>query len=420
MEKAILVHLISDKGGKLSAADSLHELEGLAHSAGAEVVHKIVQTRPGVDPRYLIGSGKVEEIGLILQEKGAELVIFNRRLSSIQQRSLEDKLEVKVIDRTQLILDIFAQRARSSEGKLQVELAQLNYLLPRLTGKGTAMSRLGGGIGTRGPGETKLEIDRRRIQERITKIRREIRRVQTRREGRIRNRCEGPIPFVSLVGYTNAGKSTLFNALTREKAFTSSQLFATLDPIHRRVSFSDGTYYFLSDTVGFIRKLPEELLTAFMATLVEVREADCIGHVIDCSSPVHKEHIQAVEGILDELGVGDTPILKIYNKIDNMPDGRRFLVNNTANAASGVYISAKNGWGISHFQKTLQDILFGDFRTYHLQIPRSHSDLITSFSQWAIILKKWDGGDIFHLKVLAKPDKMRPYTIYINRGESPW
>ncbi|MBU4329327.1 MAG: GTPase HflX [Acidobacteria bacterium] len=420
MEKAILVHLISDKRGKLTAEDSLQELEGLARSAGAEVVHKIVQSRPGIDPRYLIGSGKVEEIALFLLEKEADLVIFNRRLSPTQQRSLEDRLEVKVIDRTQLILDIFAQRARSKEGKLQVELAQLNYLLPRLTGKGTALSRLGGGIGTRGPGETKLEIDRRRIQGRITKIRRDISGVQSRREDQRRNRSKGPIPFVSLVGYTNAGKSTLFSSLSHEKTFTSTQLFATLDPIHRRVSFSDGAYFFLSDTVGFIRKLPKELLTAFMATLVEVREADCIGHVIDCSSPSHTEHIQAVEDILDELEVGDTPILKIYNQIDNLPDGRRFLANNTEKAASGVYISAKNGWGIPHLRKALQNILFGKFKTYHLRIPRSRADLIPSFSQWAIILKKWEGGDIFHLKVLAKPDKIEPYAIYINRGENPW
>jgi len=419
MEKAILIHLVTDKKGKTAAEDSLQELEGLASTAGADVVKKMIQSRPGIDPRYLIGSGKVDELRDVLYKNEATLAIFNLELSPIQQRSLEDELEVKVIDRTQLILDIFAQRARSSEGKLQVELAQLNYLLPRLTGKGTALSRLGGGIGTRGPGETKLEIDRRRIKERITKIRRDIRKIQIRREDQRKSRSEGPIPFVSLVGYTNAGKSTLFSSLASEKTFTSSQLFATLDPIHRRVSFSDGTSCFLSDTVGFLRKLPEQLITAFMATLVEVKEADCIGHIIDFSSPVYSEHIKAVEKILDELGVRDTPVLKIYNKIDSLPNGQRFLDRNTKNG-EGVYISAKKGWGIASLREALQKILFKNFKIYHLKIPKSQRDLISSFNQWTIVLKKWEGEDIFHLKVLAKPDKIKPYEDYIYRGESLW
>ncbi|MBM3285348.1 MAG: GTPase HflX, partial [Candidatus Aminicenantes bacterium] len=274
-EKAILVHLTTSRKEKEAAEESMTELANLAAAAGAHVVEKIFQYRPRISPRYFIGEGKAEELGRVGEELEANLIIFDHNLTPIQQRSLEEKTQTKVIDRTQLILDIFAQRARSNEGKLQVELAQLNYLLPRLVGKGIALSRLGAGIGTRGPGEKKLEEDRRRIVDRISRIRREIRSIQERRENQRKSRRESPIPTVSLVGYTSAGKSTLFNQLCNENVPTSPTLFATLDPVLRRVEFSDGLYFFLSDTVGFVRKLPVELVSSFRATLEEIKEADC-------------------------------------------------------------------------------------------------------------------------------------------------
>ena len=273
MEKAILVHLSTDKIGKAEAEESLFELKGLAKTAGAVVTKEIIQHRHSVNPKYFIGEGKVSELIIQKEETGADMIIFDHTLSAVQKKNLEDRIQGKIIDRTQLILDIFVQRARSKEGKLQVELAQLNYLLPRLLGKGTSLSRLGGGIGTRGPGEKKLEEDRRRIQDRIALIKKELQKIQKRRSRQRTTRKKGVIPIAALVGYTNAGKSTLFNQLSQEKMFVSPQLFATLDPVIRRVGFQDGTYFLVSDTVGFIRQLPTELFTAFRATLEEVGEA---------------------------------------------------------------------------------------------------------------------------------------------------
>ncbi|MEA3420826.1 MAG: GTPase HflX, partial [Acidobacteriota bacterium] len=305
MEKAILIHVNSSKKEKLEAEESMQELKGLARAAGAESVHKIFQFLPEKNPKTLIGKGKLSETISLKNELQADLVILDHNLSPIQQRNLEDKIQGKVIDRTQLILDIFAQRAKSKEGILQVELAQLNYLLPRLIGKGKTLSRLGGGIGTRGPGEKKLEEDRRRIQDRISKIKKDLLRIQKRRAIQRKSRNKGPVPIVSLVGYTNAGKSTLFNKLSKENIFISSQLFATLDPVIRRVSFSDGLCFFLSDTVGFIKKLPVELISSFKATLEDLREADCICHVIDITSSQYSSQKDAVDNILSELGTSE-------------------------------------------------------------------------------------------------------------------
>ncbi len=325
-----------------------------------------------------------------------------------------------MIDRTQLILDIFAQRARSREGKLQVEHAQLNYYLPRLLGKGTALSRLGGGIGTRGPGEKKLEEDRRRIQDRISKIKKEILKVQKRRATQRKRRQTSPIPFVSLVGYTNAGKSTLFNHLSRANMFTSPQLFATLDPILRRVSFSDGLYFFLSDTVGFIKKIPVELITSFRATLEELKDADCIIHVIDITSSSTHSQITAVEDTLSDIGIPDIPTIKVFNKIDLLPNAKELLRKNQSPDSYSVYTSAKTGDGIQDLKEQLRAILFRDMELFYLRIPNSRKEMIESFSKWTIILKRREDGDYSELKIMADPRSIVNYLPYIKKGEENW
>lgn len=420
MEKAILINLATNKKEKDTAEESMLELKGLAQAAGAEVVQEIFQARPEISPKYFIGKGKVSEISFLKDELQANLIIFDNNLTPIQQRNLEDEISGKIIDRTQLILDIFAQRARSKEGKLQVELAQLNYLLPRLLGKGQALSRLGGGIGTRGPGEKKLEEDRRRIQDRISKIRKDIFKVQRRRANQRKSRKKGPIPLVSLVGYTNAGKSTLFNCLSKEKMLTSSQLFATLDPVLRRITFSDGLYFFLSDTVGFIKKLPVELIEAFKATLEEIKEADCICHMIDTTSSHYDSQVEAVENILSELGVVDIPIIKVFNKIDLLPNKTQLLKKNTRPNNMAVYVSAKTGDGIQALKENIRSILFKGLKIYYLSIPRSDKKIIPSFPKWAIVLKSRENGDYSELKIMADPKSVLNYLPYIKKGEKNW
>ncbi|MGD8534773.1 MAG: GTPase HflX [Candidatus Aminicenantes bacterium] len=420
MEKAILIHLSTNRKEKSDAEESMKELRGLAHAAGAEVVEEIFQFRPGISPKYLIGEGKVSEISQLKEEKEAELIIFDNDLSPIQQQNLEDDVQVKVIDRTQLILDIFAQRARSKEGKLQVELAQLNYYLPRLLGKGTALSRLGGGIGTRGPGEKKLEEDRRRIQDRISKIKNEIMKIQKRRATQRKRRKRSPIPVVSLVGYTNAGKSTLFNRLTREKMFTSPQLFATLDPILRRVSLPDGLHFFLSDTVGFIKKIPVELITSFRATLEELKEADCILHVIDINSSTFERQISAVEATLSDIGIPDIPVINIFNKIDLLPNKQELLEKNQSSDGGSIHVSAKSGDGILDLKGHLRSVLFRGMELFYLRIPKSQKELVESFSRWTMVLKRRENGDYSELKIMADPQKLVNYLPYIKRGEENW
>lgn len=421
MEKAILVHLATNKREQAEAEESIKELRGLAQAAGADIIQEVYQFRPNISPKFFIGRGKVEEILKLKQETQANLIIFDHNLSPIQQKSLEDAIRGKIIDRTQLILDIFAQRAQSKEGKLQVELAQLSYLLPRLLGRGKALSRLGGGIGTRrGPGEQKLEEDRRRIQDRISRINKEILRVQKRRAHQRKSRQKGPIPVVSLVGYTNAGKSTLFNALSKESVFTSSQLFATLDPILRRAQLPDGLYYFLSDTVGFIKKLPIELIEAFKATLEEIKESDCILHVIDTNSSLGDIQIEAVENILSDLGVRDIPVIKVFNKIDLFPNKPEILTKNTNPPNQSVYISAKKGDGLDELRKKLRTHLFRNMNFYYLSIPKSKKNLISSFSKWSIVLKKRANRENIEIKIMADPKLVLNYTPYIKKGGTNW
>ncbi|NIM91032.1 MAG: GTPase HflX [Candidatus Aminicenantes bacterium] len=420
MERSILINLATTKKEKLEGEESLQELEGLTATAGAQVVHKILQSRSEISPKYFIGEGKVEELAQMRGDLEADLIIFDHNLTPIQQRSLEEKIGTKVIDRTQLILDIFAQRARSKEGKLQVELAQLNYLLPRLVGKGQALSRLGAGIGTRGPGEKKLEEDRRRILDRISKIKKEIENVQKRRTHQRKSRKKSPIPTVSLVGYTNSGKSTLFNCLSHEKMYTSSQLFATLDPVLRRVSFVDGLYFFLSDTVGFIKKLPIELITSFKATLLEVKEADCICHIIDITSPNPESRIEAVDNVLAEIGASRIPLIRVRNKIDLMPNSKELLKKNSPFDSRDLYVSAKTGEGIDSLKDALRVMLFEDFHLYYLRIPKSKKELIHSFPKWSVVLKRRENGDYFELKIMADSQSVLNFLPYVKRGEDKW
>ncbi|MFQ6108775.1 MAG: GTPase HflX [Candidatus Aminicenantales bacterium] len=420
MERALLVHLSANREAKRLAEESMEELKRLAQAAGAEPVGEVFQYRPEINPKYLIGEGKVAEIAHLKERLDVDLVIFDHNLSPIQQRSLEEEIQGKVIDRTQLILDIFAQRARSREGKLQVELAQLNYFLPRLLGKGKALSRLGGGIGTRGPGEKKLEEDRRRILDRISKIKNDIKKIQRRRAIQRKSRKKSPVPIVSLVGYTNAGKSTLFNRLSQEKMFTSSQFFSTLDPVLRRVNFSDGLYFFLSDTVGFIRNLPLELISSFKATLEELKEANCICHIIDVTSSTCETQIEAVENILSELGVSDIPTLRIFNKIDLIANRKELLKRNKNTGGRKVYISARTGEGLLDLKEKLRSILFEDLRLYCLRIPKSKKHMVHSFANWSLVLKRRERGDYFEIKIMAHPHLIMNYLPYIKRGDANW
>jgi GTP-binding protein HflX len=318
-DRALLVHVALGR-----AADSearVAELRELCRTAGVQVLDVVEQRRSQPDPKYLVGRGKLEEILLRAMHVGAETVIFDPNLSPTQARAISDFTELKIIDRTMLILDIFAQHASSRDGKLQVELAQLKYALPRLIEKNTMMSRLTGGIGGRGPGETKLEINRRRARERVTLLSKQLDQLQRNRQLRRKRRGDRGVPIVAIVGYTNAGKSTLLNGLTDGDALVADQLFATLDPISRRLRFPREREVVLTDTVGFIRDLPPDLVAAFRATLEELGDADLLVHVVDASDDDHEDHIAAVTAILHELELGEKRRLLVFNKCDQLPPG---------------------------------------------------------------------------------------------------
>jgi GTP-binding protein HflX len=360
VERAALVSLVMGSARRVDADQSLDELAGLADAAGATVVLRMLQERPKPDPATFIGAGKVTGLAATCAEMDVDVVIFDNELTPAQLRQLETRLERKVVDRTQLILDIFARRARTREGKWQVELAQLRYLLPRLVGSSTALSRLGGGIGTRGPGETKLETDRRRIRVRIQAIQREIDLVRQRRSQLRERRHKQSVPTVALVGYTNAGKTTLFNRLTNETALASDALFVTLDPLVRQVRLPDRRELLVSDTVGFIDRLPHALVAAFRATLEEVAEADLVLHVIDAANPERERQMAAVKRVLDEVGALDVPTIDVYNKIDDTSDDEQRRLRDADPAAA--LISARTGAGIGELLQMVASRLELDTR----------------------------------------------------------
>ena len=356
-----------------SGRDSLEELQELAESAGAKIEASLLQVRDALDPATLVGRGKLDEIRIEAEMRHVPLVIVDHDLTPGQLRNFEKGVGRRVIDRTQLILDIFATHARTREGQLQVELAQLNYLLPRLTGRGEELSRLGGGIGTRGPGEQKLETDRRRIRDRVRKIQESIETVRRQRATRRQARHAQPLGMIALVGYTNAGKSTLFNALTHADVLTSSKMFATLDPTVRAVKLPSRRKVLLSDTVGFLRDLPPDLIAAFRATLEEVQEAALIIHVSDISNPHHTEHDADVLKILDDLGVRDRLRLNVFNKIDQLSDDDlAALKKSNEKRENAVFTSAVSGAGLDELLIRIDAMMPVDpLVRLHLRIPVS-------------------------------------------------
>ena len=372
-EKAALVGLVSGHARRLEAERSMDELAGLADAAGADVVLRVLQERAKPDPATYLGSGKVQSLSVSCSETAADLVIVDGELTPAQLRQLEKQVGLKILDRTQLILDIFARRAQTREGKLQVELAQLKYLLPRLAGSSDALSRLGGGIGTRGPGETKLESDRRRIRTRIHSMSEDIERVRQRRAQLRERRHKAAVPTVALVGYTNAGKTTLFNLLAGAHAAASNALFVTLDPLVRQVRLPDNRDLLVSDTVGFIDRLPHALVAAFRATLEEVVGADLVLHIIDAAAPDRDRRMRAVQQVLEEIGATGMPIIEVFNKCDQLTVDERRRLQNSDPAA--LCISAVQRDGVDELVETIASRLALDVRRVTLTFdPESPDD----------------------------------------------
>jgi GTP-binding protein HflX len=402
-EKALLVGVeLPSRQHQVPLAYSLEELERLAKTAGATVLGKHAQQVRNVTPATLIGRGKVDEIQASIKQLDANLVIVDEDLTPAQQRNLETAFKVRVVDRSQLILDIFAQRARSNEGKLQVELAQLEYLLPRLTRQWTHLSRLGGGIGTRGPGETQLEVDRRRIRERIGHLKRRLETVERTRTLQRKERHEVPFATVALVGYTNAGKSTLMNTLTRAGVFVEDKLFATLDPTTRALRLPSGDKVMIVDTVGFINKIPHSLIEAFKSTLEEVSRADLLLHLVDMANPLYDEQIQVIERVLSEIGAGEIPTLLVPNKIDVVEElPLREL--KSKDVVDVCPISALTGAGVAKLLETVGTILDREKQLFEASFTPAQGNLIALLRERGRIVTESYDGEQVHVTALVTP-----------------
>ena len=418
-ERAVLVGM--EYNGMLNTLgwtieDSVEELKQLADTAGAQVVAKFMQKRPKPDPAFFIGKGKVQELALFVQQENIDLCIFDDELSPAQQRNIEQAMGIRVLDRTALILDIFAQRARTNEGKLQVELAQLQYNLPRIMGKGLSLSRLGGGIGTRGPGETKLEVDRRRIRDRIAYIKECIGKVKSVRTLHRAGRNKASVPTVSLVGYTNAGKSTLLNTLTNSDIYAKDQLFATLDPTTRQLDLPNKQQAILTDTVGFIQRLPHQLVAAFQSTLEEVVEADVLLHVIDVSHELYKEQSNAVYHVLDQIGAKNKTIITVYNKIDKLPADSA-LPARLAQEENSICISAKANINLDKLLELIAENLKLKAVEEYFLIPYSDSAAAARLHNVGTVLEQEYLAEGTKLKVRLAADQLGEFEKYLSKGE---
>lgn len=412
---AVLAAATNEADGKMELQDepkdldfeaSLAEFEELTRSAGAEIVGTVIQRRPKPDAATLVGMGKLEEIAGVVASTEADLVLFDHDLTPSQLRNLEAKLDVRVIDRTQLILDIFARHARTREGQLQVELAQLEYQLPRLAGRGKSMSQLGGGIGTRGPGETQLETDRRKINLRVDHVKEQLESVRRIRRQQRQRRESVPVPVVALVGYTNAGKSTLFNALTDAGVLESPRMFATLDPKLRQLQLPSRRKILLSDTVGFIRNLPHTLVTSFRATLEEVERAELLLHIRDASSPVLEEQKMQVESVLAELDAAGKPVIEVMNKIDLVPAGDRALLK----AKGRVLVSGLAGIGLTELLQAIDDGLVLDpVIEANFRLPQSEGGILAALEAGAVLRQKKFEGNLVYLTARGPTSLLNRY-----------
>lgn len=416
-ERAILIGMEWGRNDSLwTVDDSLEELKQLADTAGATVIKKFIQKRPKPDPAFFIGRGKVQELALYAQQENIDLCIFDDELSPAQQRNIESVMGIRILDRTALILDIFAQRARTNEGKLQVELAQLQYTLPRIMGKGLMLSRLGGGIGTRGPGETKLEVDRRRIRDRIAFIKDQIEKVKAVRSLHRSKRKKNNVFEVSLVGYTNAGKSTLLNTLTNSDIYAKDQLFATLDPTTRQLTLPNKQEIIITDTVGFIQRLPHQLIAAFRSTLEVVTEADLLVHVIDVSHELYKEQAAAVHEVLKEIGAETKPVITVYNKIDKLsPDSK--LADRLALEEDTVCISAAKKLNLETLQQMIESHLKSKAVEVTLCIPYAETAKAAQLHETANVLEQEYTENGAVMKVILPVEDLEAYNEYILKSE---